>query len=156
MPHEEVLTLGNLYNMEIGFIYKINQHTTDLIRNHLDNLDVLWEYTMKVLDPNDYPLSGEDLIGVLLIYEDREYYMYNILSNDEIFNKYKTNATYFQVACGIYGALCTILLDNLEQNIYYVDELLLNTNSKYGEYLSYYMQNFVVGVNSSSDGLLLE
>lgn len=156
MPHEEVLSLGSLYDMECGFIYKVNDHTTKIIRDNIDNLDDLWDAPMKVLDPLEYPLKGEDLVGVLLVYDDKEIYMYNVLSNKEVFDKYKVNATYFQVACGLYGAISTILLDNTPKGIYYVDELLLNTDSNYGEYLSYHMKDFVIGENKVSEGLLLD
>lgn len=156
MPHEEVLTLGELYNMEVGFIYKVNDHTTQVIRENIDNLDILWERPMKVLDPSEYPLKGQDLVGVLLVYDDKEVYMYNALNNKEIFDQYKVSATYFQVACGIYGAIAAILLDNIPKGIYYVDNLLLKTDSQYGEYLSYYMKEFVIGENEISDGLLLD
>ena len=105
MPHEEVYTLGKLYDMEGGFLYKINDHTTELIRSNMDDLDKIWDFEMKVLDPLDATLEGEDLAGVLLVYKDKERYMYNVSRNDTIFAEYKTNATYFQVACGIYAAL---------------------------------------------------
>jgi len=156
MAHEEAITLGKLFDMETGFIYKINDHTSELIRSNLDHIDDLWEWDMEVLDPALEELDGEDLVGVLLVYKDKEKYMYNVLSNKEVYNKYKVNATYFQVACGIYGAISTLLLDNLPQGIYYVDELLLKTNTNYGKYLSYYMTDFVVGENSTSQGSLLQ
>lgn len=154
MPHEEVYTLGKLYDMEGGFLYKINEHTTEIIRSNIDDLDKLWDFEMKVLDPLDAPLEGEDLAGVLLVYQDRERYMYNVLNNDFIFSKYKTNATYFQVACGIYASLSVLLLDQIPKGAYYVDELLLNTNNRFGDYLTYYMTDFVTGENEHSDGLL--
>ncbi|NLI93857.1 MAG: S-adenosylmethionine decarboxylase related protein [Peptococcaceae bacterium] len=155
MPHEEVITLGNLFDMETGFIYKINDHTSNLIRANLDHIDDLWDWDMEVLDPAQEELEGEDLVGVLLVYENKEKYMYNVLGNKDIFDKYKVNATYFQVACGIYGAISALLLDNLPQGIYYVDELLLKTDTKYGKYLSYYMNNFIIGENNASEGSLL-
>ncbi|GAA0182644.1 hypothetical protein SH2C18_49850 [Clostridium sediminicola] len=155
MPHEEAIMLGKLFDIESGFIYKVNEHTTNLIKNNLGNLDCLWNKPMKVLDPVDAPLKGQDLVGVLLVYKDKERYMYNVSDNKEIFSKYGTNATYFQVACGIYGALATVLLDDIPQGIYYVDELIYKTNSKYGEYLSYYMEKFIIGENKHVDGDLL-
>lgn len=156
MPHEEVFTLGKLYDMEGGFLYKINDHTTELIRANIDGLEKIWDFEMKVLDPLDAPLEGEDLAGVLLVYQDKERYMYNVLSNDSIFSQYKTNATYFQVACGIYAALSVMLLDQIPKGAYYVDELLLQTTNHYGDYLTYYMIDFVTGENKHSDGLLHE
>ena len=156
MAHEEAITLGKLFDMETGFIYKTNDHTSELIRANLDHIDDLWQWDMEVLDPALEELEGEDLVGVLLVYEDKEKFMYNVLSNKEVFNKYKVNATYYQVACGIYGAISTLLLDNLPQGIYYVDELLLKTNTNYGKYLSYYMMDFVIGENNTSQGSLLQ
>lgn len=32
----------------------------------------------------------------------------------------------------------------------------MQTDSRYGDYLSYYMKDFVVGENPSSDGMLLD
>lgn len=156
MPHEEILTLGELYDMELGFIYKVNDHTTNLIRNNLDNVDIIWDKPMEVLDPSSKPLIGYDLVGVLLVFDSEELYMYNVLNNKDIFEIYGVNATYFQVACGIYGSICSIILDDIPNDIYYVDTLILNTNSNYGKYLSYYMKDFVYGKNSKSDGLLLD
>lgn len=155
MPHEEVYTLGKLYDMEGGFLYKINDHTTELIRSKLDDADQLWNHDMKVLDPLEAELDGEDLVGVLIVYQDKERYMYNTLKNRDIFSKYKTNATYFQVACGIYASLSVLLMDQVPKGVYYVDELLLNTNNHYGQYLTYYMTSFVIGENNHSDGPLL-
>ena len=156
MPHEEVYSLGKLLNMESGFLYKINDHTTELICSHIDDVDKLWDFDMQVLDPLDEALEGEDLCGVLIVYKDREKYMYNVLKNEEIFSKYQMNATYFQVACGIYASLSVLLLDDLEHGAYYVDELLLNTQNHFGDYLTYYMKDFVIGENKQTDGLLLE
>lgn len=156
MPHEEVVTLGKAYDIEFGFIYRVNDYTTNVILNNLSNANDLWNWNHQVLDPLDGELNGSDLVGVLLVYKDKERYMYNVMSNKEIFAEYKTNATYFQVACGIYGALSTLLLDDIPDGIYFVDELLLQTDSGYGQYLTYYMKDFVTGENDKSDGLLLD
>jgi homospermidine synthase len=155
MPHEEVYTLGKWFDMETGFLYKVNDHTTKIIRDHLDNTDVLWDFEMKVLDPHENPLTGEDLVGVLLVYQDQERYIYNVLDNERIFAQYKTNATYFQVACGIYASLSVLLLDQIPKGVHYVDELLLKTNNHFGQYISSYMTDFVIGENNKSNGLLL-
>ncbi|WP_338044013.1 saccharopine dehydrogenase NADP-binding domain-containing protein [Paenibacillus lutrae] len=155
MPHEEVLTLGKAYDMEVGFLYRVNDYTTDLIRANLGNAQDLWDWNNKVLDPLDAEINGEDLVGVLLVYKDKERFMYNAMSNRSVFSEYKTNATYFQVACGIYGALSALLLDDIPNGIYFVDELLLQTDTEYGKYVSFYMKDFVTGENNSSDGLLL-
>jgi hypothetical protein len=83
-------------------------------------------------------------------------YIYNVLDNERIFAQYKTNATYFQVACGIYASLSVLLLDQIPNGVYYVDELLLNTNNQFGQYLTHYMTDFVIGENTKTDGLLLD
>jgi homospermidine synthase len=155
MPHEEVYTLGKWFNMETGFLYKVNDHTTTIIRKNLSDVDVLWDFDMKVLDPLDSPLIGEDLVGVLVVYPDKERYMYNVLRNENIFSEFKTNATYFQVACGIYAAFSVLLLDSIPKGVYYVDDLLMNTTNRYGQFLTYYMKDFVKGENTRSEGLLL-
>lgn len=156
MPHEEAITLGKLYNMETGFIYKINDHTTNLIKDNISNLDALWEYPMKVLDPVDGALVGSDLVGILLTYDNTELFAYNKLNNKDIFAKYKTNATYHQVACGLYAALSSLLLDNIPRGIYYVDELLTSTPNNYGKYAKYHIGEITIGKNNFSDGTLLE
>lgn len=155
MPHEEAITLGKMYNMETGFIYKVNDHTTNLIKSNLDNIDELWSHQMEVLDPEKSVLKGEDLVGVLLVYEDKESFMYNVLSNKDIHKKYKTNATYHQVASGVYGALASILNDNIPRGIYYIEQLLEKCNSNYGKYLSYHLGPCIIGENNNLDGDLL-
>ena len=154
MPHEEVLILGKNFNMEVGFLYRINEYTTNIIRQNLDKVEDLWNWNRKVFNPAEEEIAGEDLVGVLLVYENSETYMYNVMNSSQVFHKYKTNATYFQVGCGIYAGLCSLLFDNFKQGAYYVEELLLNTESKYGEYLNLYMNDFVVGGNDFTDGLL--
>ena len=88
-----------------------------------------------MFNPAEEEVAGEDLVGVLLVYENSETYMDNVMNSSQVFHKYKTSATYFQVGCGIYAGLCSLLLDHFEQGAYYVEELLLNTESKYGEYI---------------------
>ena len=156
MPHEEVYTLCRMFNMEGGFFYKVNDHTTNLIRSNLHQADELWNFDMEVLDPRKAELQGEDLVGVLLVYENEELYMYNVLDNASIFQEFQTNATYFQVACGVYAGLSVLLKDSIPDGVYYVEELLTSCQTNYGDYLSYYMKEFVTGRNNKTDGLLLE
>ncbi|PGS52773.1 S-adenosylmethionine decarboxylase related protein [Bacillus sp. AFS041924] len=156
MPHEEVFIIGKLFNLESGFVYRVNEHTTNLIRNNLKNTDEIMGFDKKLLDPSTAPLVGEDLVGVLLVYEDKERYIYNVINNKDSFANYGTNATYLQVACGVYAGVASLFLDSVEDGAYFVDELILNTNSKYGQYLKYHMPQFVYGENEKSEGLLLQ
>ena len=109
MPHEEVLILGKNFNMEVGFLYRINEYTTNIIRQNLDQVEDLWNWNRKVFNPAEEEVAGEDLVGVLLVYENSETYMYNVMNSSQVFRKYKTNATYFQVGCGIYAGLSSLL-----------------------------------------------
>lgn len=157
MPHEESITLGKLLNVETGFIYRVSDHTTKILIDNLDDPDVLWDRPMEVLDPLTSDLRGRDMVGVLVVYEDHERYMYNLMSNRSVFAEYgTTNATYFQVACGLYAAVSALLLEDIPLGVHYVDELLMKTKSRYGKYLRHYMRKFEAGKNKRSDGTLLE
>lgn len=156
MPHEEILSMCTLFNMEGGFLYKVNDHTTQLMLAHLDNPDTVWDLPRQVLDPSVAELTGQDLVGVLLVYADKETFMYNVTTNAEAFARYGVSATYYQVACGVYSALCSLLFDSLPNGVFTVDELILRIGSRYGTYLQQHMAHFVTGANPQSDGLLLQ
>jgi homospermidine synthase len=157
MPHEEVLSLGSLYDMETGFIYKVNDYTTQTIRDNLECVDDLLNWNLKVLDPAEAELEGEDLVGVLLVYKDKERFMYNVMNSQYTFEKFGTNATYIQVACGVYAGICTLLLDTISNGVFYVEELLEKDKSNgYGKYITQYMKEFVIGENQLSDGLIID
>jgi saccharopine dehydrogenase-like NADP-dependent oxidoreductase len=156
MPHEEVLSLGERFPFELGFIYKVNEVTTDILHSHLNDADELWDWKHQLLDPRDAELEGSDLVGVLLVYDDHERYLFNVMENKEIFEAYGTNATYFQVACGLYGGICSLLLGEVPKGAHWVDELSDDGIKAYGDYISYFMKPFVRGTNDSSDGLLLQ
>lgn len=156
MPHEAVYFLSKQFNMEGGYLYKVNDHTTSLLRENLNHPDKIGKLNREVLDPLQSPLDGENLVGVLLVYPDKERYMYHVLSNECVMERYKTNAANFQAACGLYAALAVILKDTIANGVYYVDELLLQTNNHYGHYLSYNLTDFVLGENTQTDGLILE
>lgn len=159
MPHEEVLSLSTLYDMEMGFIYKVNDYTTQLIRRKLakNKVDNLWDWNFKVFDPAEAEIVGEDLVGVLLVYKDKERFMYNVMDSNSTFQKYGTNATYIQVACGVYAAISTLLLETIPNGVHYVEELLTTVKDiGYGKYVTQYMSDFVTGENAKSDGLILD
>jgi saccharopine dehydrogenase-like NADP-dependent oxidoreductase len=156
MPHEEVLSLGERFPFETGFIYKVNEVTTAILQNHLDDADELWDWNHKLLDPRDAELEGSDLVGVLLVYDDHERYLYNVMDNKQIYAAYGTNATYFQVACGLYGGICSLLLGEVPNGVHWVDELPDAGIKAYGDYIAYFMKPLVRGTNAGSDGLLLQ
>lgn len=154
MPHEEVLSLGKMWDCEMGFIYRVNEFTTNAIKANLAHVDDLAEWKRQIIEPSLAEVEGEDLVGVLMVYENEEKFMYNTMSSKDIFFRYRTNATYFQVACGVYASLASLLLDPLPKGAHYVEELLQTGKSNYQTYLTYYMRDFVRGTNPLSEGLL--
>ncbi|ULT54623.1 S-adenosylmethionine decarboxylase related protein [Neobacillus drentensis] len=130
MPNEAVYFLCKQFDMEGGYLFKGNDDTECLI--------------------------GENLVGVLLVYPDKERYMYHALSHEGSMERIKTNAAYFQAASGLYAALAVILNDGIANGVYSVDELLVKTNNHYGQYLSCHLTDFVCGENAQTDGLLFK
>ena len=157
MAHEEVVSLGNMYDLELGFIYKVNDYTTQTIRDNLGQSDDMWNWEFEVFNPAKAELEGEDLVGILLVYKDKERFMYNVMDNQFAYKKYGINATYLQVASGVYAGICTLLLETLPKGVYYVEELLeINKNSSYGKYVMQFLKDFTVGENNQSDGGILD
>jgi hypothetical protein len=115
----------------------------------------LWEYDQKLLHPDDGELDGSDLVGVLLVYDDHERYMYNVIKNTDAYAEFRTNATYVQVASGIYAAAAVILLDGISPGVHWVHDISESEDSRYGDYVTYYLREFVTGTNEGTDGLLL-
>jgi hypothetical protein len=54
----------------------------------------------------------------------------------------------------VYAGTASLILDNIPLGVYYVDELLINTQSNYEKYLTYYMRDFTFGENNCTDDLL--
>ncbi len=71
--------------MEVGFLYRINEYTTNIIRQNLDQVEDLWNWNRKVFNPAEEEVAGEDLVGVLLVYENSETYMYNVMNSSQVF-----------------------------------------------------------------------
>ena len=59
-----------------------------------------------------------------------------------------------RVTCGFYAAVSVMLLDQIPKGAYYVDELLLKTDNHYGDYLTYYMRDFVCRGESAVRGVI--
>jgi len=158
MAHEETIALADDYEVETAFIYRVNDYTTGQIQSHLDNTDVLWEYDQKLLHPEDGELTGSDLVGVLLVYDDCERYMYNVISNSEAYAKYRTNATYLQVASGAYAAAAVLLLDadSVAPGVHWVHDLTESDECRYGAYATYFLRDYVTGTNDRPMGTILQ
>ncbi|HLC22690.1 MAG TPA: saccharopine dehydrogenase NADP-binding domain-containing protein [Candidatus Nanoarchaeia archaeon] len=118
--HEENVTVAQKYNIPSRFIYAVNMQTmANLIhiyekknKVHMRDL-ILGDNTNRVLD-------GADNIGVLLEYKTKKVYYFNAISNLAVVG---TNATYTQVAIGIWAALLTLIFDQLKSQVYFVEDL---------------------------------
>ena len=44
--------------MEVGFLYRINEYTTNIIRQNLDQVEDLWNWNRKVFNPAEEEVAG--------------------------------------------------------------------------------------------------
>jgi homospermidine synthase len=118
--HEENLSISYKYDIPSKFIYAINQETMrDLINLYEKKGNVTKEH-LKLGNNTKEILEGSDSIGVILDYPDKKVYYFNSIPNLAIIG---TNATYTQVAIGIFSAIFTLLFDKLEPQVYFVEDL---------------------------------
>ena len=154
VPHEEVINMGRKF-FQTGFIYKFNDHTMNQILNKTTK--ELMGSRIERIEPHRGEIIGTDNVGILMVYDDFEEWMYNPGKNEEVIAKYKVSATYWQVACGVYASLSSLILDRIPKGIHYVDDLLINNASvdcKWGTYLKDNMKEFHSGTNTPHEGLL--
>ena len=157
MPHEEVLSLGRLFDMETAFLYRVNDHTTEVLTDYARREASGGPMPeCRPLPQNFAELTGADKVGVLLVYPDREVFAWNRMETIQVNERFGTNATYYQVACGTAAALASLLFDSLPSGLYYVDELLLQTRSRFGDYVPSFLKDITYGANPSSDGMLFD
>lgn len=137
--HEENVTIAQKYNIPSQFIYAVNIKT-------MDRLIKLYEKTKKVSlndliqsDNRKEVLEGSDNIGVYLEYPKKRIYYFNTIPNIAIIG---TNATYTQVAIGIFAAIFTIIFDKVNNGIHFVEDLS-NTHYKYYLFDNMRVQEFV-------------
>jgi hypothetical protein len=55
----------------------------------------------------------------------------------------------------VYAAAAVILLDGIAPGVHWVHDLTEADDSRYGDYVTYYLREYVTGMNEQSDGLLL-
>lgn len=121
VAHEECLTLANRWNIPMKFLYTVNQETIRYIKQKYDEKGKI-EANDLVLGKNfDDPLVGSDNIAMRLEYEDKAVYYFNSACNE---NLKECSGTDYQVIIGIYGALFTLLKNDLKPGIYYTEDLL--------------------------------
>ena len=118
--HEENLSVSYKYDIPSKFIYAVNQHTMNhLIRIYEKKKNVLRK-DLEIGDNTKNALDGSDTIGVYLDYPDKRVYFLNSITNGAIIG---TNATYTQVAIGIFSALFALIYDKLPKGVHFVEDL---------------------------------
>lgn len=126
MYHEECSSLSNMYDVPSEFIYAIHPKTMRRLvelygkKGRIDDRDLL------VADNVEHVLDGSDTIGVRLEYPRETVYYMNSFPNAAAIG---TNATYTQVAVGVYAGLFTLLDGKLEPGAYFPEDL-------YGSYFT--------------------
>lgn len=118
--HEENLTLGRAIGVPSRFIYAIHPRTTGYLVERFRKKGTLRESDIETGDNVKRRLSGEDTVGVCLIYPGKRVYYLNTMANAGVQG---TNATCAQVALGVYCALFTLLVDRLKPRIYFTGDM---------------------------------
>lgn len=119
--HEENLSISQQYNIPSQFIYGFNMQTMDALVALYKKHKTIRYADLIHGDNTSYPLLGEDNIGVLLRYNDKNVYYFNSIANQSVIG---TNGTYSQVIVGIFAALSVLLVNHeLDNGVYFVEDL---------------------------------
>ncbi|MBI5225157.1 saccharopine dehydrogenase NADP-binding domain-containing protein [Candidatus Micrarchaeota archaeon] len=118
--HEENLSVSYKYDIPSKFIYAVNQHTMNHLINIYEKKKNVLRKDLEIGDNTKNALDGSDTIGVYLDYPDKRVYYLNSITNGAIIG---TNATYTQVAIGIFAALFALLYDKLPSGVHFVEDL---------------------------------
>ncbi len=120
VPHDEVVSLAQKYNVSSSFIYSINKHTMETLIRIYKEKGKVNHNELLLGDNTNIVLEGSDKIGIILEYEDKRVYYFNSFANISVVG---TNATYTQVVIGVIAALFTLIYDNLPKGTYFVEDL---------------------------------
>ena len=137
--HEENVSIAQKYNIPSQFIYAINIKTMDILIKLYESKKKIRLNDLIQSDNRTEVLEGSDSIGVYLEYPTKRIYYFNTIPNISLIG---TNATYTQVAIGIFAAIFTILFDKVRGGIYFVEDLS-NTHYKYYLFDNMRVQEFV-------------
>lgn len=120
VPHDEIVSLAQKYDVPARFVYAINIGTMKKMIAVYQERHRLYLNDLLLGDNLGETLDGADSIGVLLEYHDKKVYYFNAIANVSVRG---TNATYTQVVTGIIAALLTLVHDGLAQGVYFVEDL---------------------------------
>lgn len=118
--HEENLTISYKYDIPSKFIYAINQKTTEKLIEFYEKKHDVAQNFLELEDNTGDILDGADNIGIILDYPDKKVYYFNSIPNMAVIG---TNSTYTQVIIGIFAAIFTLLIDNLQGGVRFVEDL---------------------------------
>ncbi len=142
--HEENITIGHRYDIPSKFVYAIHPQTMQALLKMYRKEKKIPKKELQLADNLKIGLDGSDNIGVLLKYKNKKVYYFNSISNTSVVG---TNATYTQVAVGVFAALFTLMFDkNLKNGTYFVEDLY-DTHYKHYMFDNLRVQEFVFNGN---------
>ena len=150
VSHEEIYNISKRYpNIETAFIYNLRKDIVDKLNKYIDEKHDYGSY--NIYDPLKGNLVGRDMVGVLLVYEDKEIGLVNFMPNNDIIS-----GTTLQVSTGVYSALFTLIKNKDKINkLDWIDNFL-EDDSYLNDYELYsnYILPITEFINNVSDGLL--
>ncbi len=120
MYHEECSSLSNMYDVPSEFIYAIHPKTMRRLVELYGRKGCIDDRDLLVADNVENVLDGSDTIGVRLDYPREAVYYLNSFPNAAVIG---TNATYTQVAVGVYAGLFTLLDGGLKPGAHFPEDL---------------------------------
>lgn len=118
--HEEVVTLGRRFGLPASFLYSIHPASLAALRSSWLNNKPLSVASLLLADNVTIPLTGSDLVGVWLKYDDRDVRIFNIMHNRGLRG---TNATYRQVAIGVLAGLRAMAHGQVVPGLHFVEDI---------------------------------
>ena len=141
--HEENVSIGYKYNIPSKFIYAVHPKTMETLMKIYKKEKNVHAKDLQKGDNLTTTLDGSDNIGVLLKYKNKKVYYFNSIANTSVVG---TNATYTQVAVGVFAALFVLLFDKLKKGTYFVEDLY-DTHYKFHMFDNLRVQEFVFNGN---------
>jgi hypothetical protein len=118
--HEEVVSLGRRLNVPTSFTYGIHPASLAALRSSWLNNEPLTADDLLLADNVTIPLTGSDLVGVWLKYDDKDVRVFNVMHNRDLRG---TNATYRQVAIGVLAGIRAMAHAQVPRGLHFVEEL---------------------------------
>ncbi len=118
--HEEVVSLGRSLGLPTSFTYGIHPASLTALRSSCSSGEAPTVESLLLADNVSVPLTGSDLVGVWLKYDDRDVRIFNVMHNRSVRG---TNATYRQVAIGVLAGIRAVAHAQVPRGVHFVEEL---------------------------------